>query len=94
MGKMPFRQIHLDFHTAGQIPGVGSQFNKEQFQKALRIGHVNSINIFAKCHHGWLYYQNGVTPTHPTLEGNLLDDMLEACSEIGVKNSDIHISRS
>lgn len=85
MGKMPFRQIHLDFHTGGMVPGVGSQFDKKKFQKALQSGHVNSVNIFAKCHHGWLYYQNGVTETHPSLEGNLLDDKLEACAEIGVK---------
>ena len=24
---LPFRQVHLDFHTAGQIPGVGARFD-------------------------------------------------------------------
>lgn len=91
MGKMPFRQIHLDFHTGGKIPGVGSQFNKEQFQNALKRGHVNSINIFAKGHHGWLYYKDGVSESHPSLEGDLLESMLEACAEIHVKTQ-IYIS--
>ncbi|GKX29326.1 hypothetical protein SH1V18_18060 [Vallitalea longa] len=91
MGKMPFRQIHLDFHTGGEIPGVGSKFNKQQFQNALIKGHVNSINIFAKGHHGFLYYLDGVSKSHPTLEIDLLENMLEACKEIDVKTQ-IYIS--
>jgi hypothetical protein len=91
MGQMPFRQIHLDFHTSGKIPGVGSKFSKEQFQNALKKGHVNSITIFAKCHHGWLYYKNGVSEPHPSMENDLLEEMLEACKEINVKTQ-IYIS--
>ena len=30
---MNFRQVHLDFHTSGEIPGVGSRFSKKDFQK-------------------------------------------------------------
>ncbi|GAE05317.1 hypothetical protein JCM10914_1413 [Paenibacillus sp. JCM 10914] len=51
---MRFRQVHLDFHTSEAIKGIGSQFNKRQFQDMLRTGHVDSITVFAKCHHGWL----------------------------------------
>lgn len=91
MGTMPFRQIHLDFHTGEQINGIGKDFSKGQFQKALIAGHVNSINIFAKCHHGWLYYLNGVTPTHPGLDFDLVEEMLEACKEINV-TTQIYIS--
>ena len=40
---MKFRQVHLDFHTSGQIPDIGGRFSKEQFQAALKIGHVDSI---------------------------------------------------
>ena len=39
---MRFRQIHLDFHTSGLIPEIGNHFSKEQFQKALKLGRVNS----------------------------------------------------
>ncbi|MCT4544364.1 MAG: beta-galactosidase trimerization domain-containing protein [Vallitalea sp.] len=91
MGKIPFRQIHLDFHTSEKIPGVGSRFNKQEFQKALKLGHVNSITIFAKGHHGWLYYLDGVTESHPSLKINLLEEMLQACKEIDVKTQ-IYIS--
>ena len=53
MHHLRFRQIHLDFHTSGLIPGIGSKFSKRQFQEALKVGHVNSITIFSKCHHGY-----------------------------------------
>lgn len=91
MKPLSFRQIHLDFHTGKDIPGVGEDFKKEEFQQALQLGHVDSINIFAKCHHGWLYYQDGVTATHPTLKIDLLPEMLDACKEIGV-DTQIYIS--
>ena len=47
MNSLPFRQVHLDFHTSGAIAGIGSRFSKEQFQKALKLGHVNSITVFS-----------------------------------------------
>jgi hypothetical protein len=37
------RQIHLDFHTSGIIENIGTDFSKEQFKEALKVGNVNSI---------------------------------------------------
>ena len=87
MVKLPFRQVHLDFHTSEAIPGVGKDWDKAHFQQMLRLGHVNSINIFGKCHHGWSYYPSEVPgcEMHPTLTFDLLGAMIEACREIGVK---------
>lgn len=82
---MPTRQVHLDFHTSENIPEIGKSFSKEQFQEALKIGKVNHINIFSKCHHGWSYYPTKVGKTHPNLDFDLLGAQLEACKEIGVK---------
>jgi hypothetical protein len=88
---MRFRQIHLDFHTSEKIPGVGSEFTKANFQEALRRGHVDSITVFAKCHHGLSYYDTKVAYRHPHLAKPLLPLMIEAASEIGV-NTPIYIS--
>jgi len=87
MDKLPFRHIHLDFHTSEAIPGVGKDWDKAHFQQMLQLGHVNSINIFAKCHHGWCYYPTQVplSEQHPSLNFDLLGAMLEAAHEIGVK---------
>ena len=82
---MNFRQVHLDFHTSEKIPGIGEKFDKRQFQNALIAGHVNSITIFAKCHHGWMYYPSKVGSIHPGLKFDLLKAQIEAAHEIGVK---------
>ena len=82
---LPFRQVHLDFHTSEAIPGIGSRFSKEQFQAALKAGHVNSITVFSKCHHGWSYHPTEVNQMHPGLDFDLLGAQLVACAEIGVR---------
>ena len=81
----PTRQVHLDFHTSEHIPGIGSEFDKKQFQEALQLGRVNLINVFAKCHHSWSYYPTKVGMPHPNLAcEDLLGQQIEACHEIGV----------
>ena len=82
---MRFRQVHLDFHTSGLIPGIGAEFNKKQFQNALKEGHVDSITVFAKCHHGFSYHPTKVNQMHPNLSFDLLGAQMEACREINVK---------
>jgi len=80
-----FRQVHLDFHTSPLIPGIGGKFSKRQFQEALKVGHVNSITIFSKCHHGLSYHPTKVGTTHPHLKFDLLARQIEACREIDVR---------
>lgn len=79
------RQIHLDFHTSELIPNIGKDFNRKKFQEALKLGHVNQINVFAKCHHSWSYYPTKVGKMHPNLKFDLLGEQIKACHEIGVK---------
>jgi S-formylglutathione hydrolase FrmB len=78
------RQVHLDFHTSEEIADIGSHFSKAQFQKALRVGRVDHINVFAKGHHGWSYYPTEVGRMHPHLDFDLLGQQLEACHEMGI----------
>lgn len=82
---MRYRQVHLDFHTSEFITGIGKHFEKESFQENLLKGHVNSVTVFAKCAHGWSYYNSYVTPKHPSLEFDLLKEMIDAAHEINVK---------
>lgn len=82
---IPSRQVHLDFHTSELIPDVGVRFSKANWQEALRLGRVNWINIFAKCHHGWSYYPTQVGRKHPALERDLMGEQIEACHEMGVR---------
>ena len=82
---MRYRQVHLDFHTSEKIPGIGSAFSKEQFQQMLKKGHVDSITLFSKCHHGWAYHPTRANQMHPELDFDLLGAQIEAAHEIGVK---------
>ncbi len=91
MYKVPQRQVHLDFHTSPAIKDIGSKFNEENFIDCLKTGHVNSITVFAKCHHGWSYYPSKVNAMHPELNFDLLGAQLSACKKAGV-NAPIYIS--
>lgn len=76
-----FRQVHLDFHTSGLIEGVGDDFDPDSFAETLAEARVNSITCFARCHHGYIYYDTRLFPErrHPHLKRNLLEEQIEAC---------------
>lgn len=82
---MRLRQVHLDFHTSEHIRDIGKKFSKQQFQEMLIKGHVDSITLFSKCHHGWAYHPSKANDMHPELDFDLLGAQIEAAHEIGVK---------
>ncbi len=83
---LPFRQIHLDFHTSEHIPGIGAAWDKRHWQETLKRGHVNGVNVFAVCHHGWSYYDTKVGRRHPHLAPglDLTRAQLDACHEAAI----------
>ncbi len=83
--SLRLRQVHLDFHNNGDIPGIGAKFDKRHFQETLQQARVDSITCFAKCHHGWSYYDTKVGVPHPHLQIDLLEKQIEACREIGIR---------
>ena len=84
MYQLRFRQVHLDFHTSPDIPGIGERFNKKQWQERLKAAHVDSITCFSLCHHGMSYHPTRVGMMHPNLKFNLLRAQMDACKEIDV----------
>ncbi len=80
------RQIHLDFHTSPFIPGVGENFDADIFAQTMAEAHVQSVNIFAKCHHGMSYYPTRIGTRHPYLkQTDLLGEMIEALHRRGIR---------
>jgi hypothetical protein len=76
------RQIHLDFHTSGDIQDIGRDFNAEEFGRMLEESHVDGITLFSRCHHGYLYYPSKFAPEriHPYLQhSDLLGEQVTAC---------------
>lgn len=83
--KFPLKQTHLDFHTSPDIDGIGVNFSKENFQEAIKLGNLDSITVFAKCHHGVCYYPTEVGTMHPNLDFDLTGAMIDAAHEVGVR---------
>lgn len=83
--SMAYRQIHLDFHTSEAIPEVGQDFDPKQFVEAFQRAHVNSVTLFARCHHGWNYYDGKVGQRHPSLNFDLLRAQYDALKSAGIK---------
>jgi hypothetical protein len=88
MKQLPARQVHLDFHTSEFIPEVGKQFDGEQFARIAKDAHINSMTVFARCVHGYMYYPSVKFKDHihPTLTNhNLLLEQVEALHKEGIK---------
>ena len=80
------RQVHLDFHTSPFIGDVGSEFDARAFAQTMKRAHVNSVTIFAKCHHGQCYYPTKTGVQHPALKGrDLLGEQIEALHREGIR---------
>jgi len=82
-----FRQVHLDFHTSEHISGIGEAFDPEAFARTVEEARVNSITCFARCHHGWIYFDTKAFPErrHPHLRRNLLKEQIEACHRRNIR---------
>lgn len=79
------RQVHLDFHTPGEIPDVGTDFDAAEFAETVRAAHIDSVTVFSKCHHGFSYHPTEVGTIHPSLSFDLMGAQIEALHEIGVR---------
>jgi hypothetical protein len=82
-----FRQIHLDFHNSEHIAALGAAFDADEFAATLEKARVNSITCFARCVHGWIYYDTKSFPErrHPHLTRNLLKEQIEACNSRNIR---------
>ena len=87
------RQVHLDFHTGPAIPDVGADFDAQAFAETMKRAHVNSVTVFAKCHHGQLYYATQHPARHPNLKAglDLTGEQVEALHAQGIR-APIYIS--
>lgn len=83
----PKRTIHLDFHTGPWVPDVGRDFDPEEFAQTMKEACVDSVTVFAMCHHGHLYYNTNHPARHPGLPKGLglLEQQIEALHKVGIR---------
>lgn len=91
--EFPLRTVHLDFHTGPNIPDVGVDFDPDEFAETFARAHVDSVTVFAKCHHGHLYYDTNRPERHPGLVPglDLLGEQIDALHKRGIR-APIYIS--
>lgn len=85
MSNLPYRQIHLDFHTPALSFELAKNFNKKDFQTILLDAAVNSITLTGRCHHGHIYYDTKLPAKHPQMKRDFLMEEVDACHEVGIR---------
>jgi hypothetical protein len=86
--ELRFRQVHLDFHSSADVQDIAAEFDPDEFADTLKSAHVNSVTCFARCHHGYIYYDTKKNPErkHPHLKRpRLLEEQIEACHRRGIR---------
>ena len=85
--SFPLRTIHLDFHTGPDVPGVGCDFDADRFARTFKEAHVDSVTVFATCHHGHAYYRTDHPCRHPNLapDLDLTGSQIEALHRAGLR---------
>lgn len=78
------KRLHLDFHNHPAVRGIGSNLTAENFRASLEELGVDSVVLFAKCHHGLSYYNTAVGTPHPGMADELLPRQVEACEKAGI----------
>ncbi len=83
----PKRTVHLDFHTGPDIPDVAKDFDAKSFARTFKDAHVDSVTVFATCHHGHAYWLTDRPERHPSLPSglDLLGDQIEALHDVGIR---------
>jgi hypothetical protein len=81
----PMRQIHLDFHTSPVVDGIGANYDDDAFADAFQQARVNSVTVFARCHHGMSYYPSQVLNVHPHLSFDLMGRQIDALHRRGIR---------
>ncbi|MBF9017582.1 MULTISPECIES: alpha-amylase family protein [unclassified Oceanispirochaeta] len=83
--QLPNREIHLDFHTNGDIPGIASEFNPEEFASVFKKAGVQGVCLFSRGHHGYCYYPTEVGTPHPNTQvEDLLGEQYRALQKVGI----------
>ncbi|KQQ05451.1 MULTISPECIES: alpha-L-fucosidase [unclassified Rathayibacter] len=95
LDAFPHRTVHLDFHTGPDVEGVGAAFDPDAFARTFVEAGVDSVTVFAKCHHGRLYFgtadgsetDTGRPERHPGLAGDLdlLAQQVDALHAVGIR---------
>ncbi|MEA3402114.1 MAG: alpha-amylase family protein [Armatimonadota bacterium] len=78
------RKVHLDMHLPQDAPHMFERFDAAEYVSTLVEANVNSVTVFAHCHHGNCYYNTAVGHKHSRLDFDYLREVATECRRQGV----------
>lgn len=73
------RKVHLDMHLPEDAPEMFERFDARRYVATLVEANVNSVTVFAHCHHGNCYYDTKVGHKHSRLDFDYLREVAAEC---------------
>jgi hypothetical protein len=83
--ELPRWYYFYDFHTMPACPDVATRFDAGSFAEDLRESGVDYVVFPARCNLGMAYYDTAVGIRHPSMERDLLGELVAACHQRGVR---------
>jgi len=78
------RKVHLDMHLPEDAPDMFDRFDPVEYVRTLTDANVNSVTIFAHCHHGNCYFDTQVGHKHSRLTFDYVREVASECRRQGV----------
>jgi hypothetical protein len=75
---VPWRKVHIEYHTSRHMPKLAEHFNADEFGDRLLAAHVNGATVFAKDMYGYSYFPCMQGRMHPNLSFDLLGAQVAA----------------
>src|SRR6516225_5335050 len=75
---VPWRKVHIEYHTSRHMPKLAERFNADEFGERLLAAHVNGATVFAKDMYGYCYFPSRHGRMHPNLSFDLLGAQVAA----------------
>ena len=75
---VPWRKVHIEYHTSRHITRLADRFNADEFGDRLLAAHVNGATVFAKDMYGYAYFPSTHGRMHPNLSFDLLGAQVAA----------------
>jgi hypothetical protein len=75
---VPWRKVHIEYHTSRYIPKVAQRFEADEFGDRLLAAHINGATVFAKDMYGYSYFPSKHGRMHPNLSFDLLGAQVKA----------------
>ena len=75
---VPWRKVHIEYHTSRHMPRLAERFNADEFGDRLLAAHVNGATVFAQDMYGFCYFPTTHGRMHPNLSFDLLGAQVAA----------------